>query len=126
MVVYLGKSLNWTMKEVRFWWVSMTPFGGPVVPLEKGRTARLVRGSIACLRGNSTGSKAGTKELPAVIEGAVVGRVLGEGSGRAGGRVREGHHRQQRVCGGEWCKSYISQQMIGSSKLQGGRYFFHC
>ena len=49
VVMYLGKSLNWTMKEVKFWWVSMTPLGGPVVPLEKGRTARLVRGSMGGL-----------------------------------------------------------------------------
>ena len=42
-------SLNWTIMEVRFWWLSMTPLGGPVVPLEKGSTARLVLGSMLAL-----------------------------------------------------------------------------
>ncbi len=45
-VVMLSASV-WRMFAVRFWCVSITPFGRPVVPLEYGSTARSFSGSIA-------------------------------------------------------------------------------
>jgi len=38
----LSRLLASTMALVRFWWVTITPFGGPVVPLENGKIARVL------------------------------------------------------------------------------------
>ena len=43
----------WATLATRFRWVSITPFGRPVVPLEKGRATRSVSGSMSTFGASS-------------------------------------------------------------------------